>query len=292
MLEQVTRRHLALPERGLGLALTDWGGDGPLALLSHANGFCAGMWDEVARVLRGRYRVIGFDARGHGDSDAPPAPDSYVWDEFVADLVAVAERLANEVGGDRGIYGIGHSFGGTVTLVAASERPDLFDRVGMLDPVLVPPEVAQLPERALHVNAMAEAARARRHVWASREQARESWRGRAMFESWTDAALELYLHEALRDRPDGQVELKCAGEVEAAVFGNRINWDLWKVAEKLSVRTRLFFAARGHFVRETVDRLERTSPFLDVVDVDAGHLMVMEAAEPVARLLLEFGSAR
>ncbi len=291
MLQQVARSRVELPGRGLQISLLDWGGTGPLVLLSHANGFCAGMWDEVAAVLRESYRVVGIDARGHGDSDAPAPPDAYVWDEFVADLVAVAERLVPELGGGRPAYGIGHSFGGTVTLVAASNRPDLFGRVAMLDPVLVPPEIAHLPERLARVNAMAETARARRHVWPSRAAARDSWSGRGPFEHWTARALDLYVGEALCDREDGEVELRCSGEVEAAVFGNRSNWDLRRVAKRLEVPACLFFAARGHFIRETAEELAECAASLDVVDLPTSHLMLMEEPEVVTAQLLEFGKA-
>lgn len=289
MLEHVARKRVGLPGRGLEISLLDWGGTGPLALLSHANGFCAGQWDEVAQRLRGSYRVVALDARGHGDSDVPSGADAYVWDEFVADLIALAELLVPELGA---AYGVGHSFGGTVTLVAASRRPDLFGRVAMLDPVLIPPEVAQLPERMVRVNSMAQIALARRHVWPSRKSARDSWSGRPPFDRWTERALDLYVDEGLRDRDDGDVELKCAGEVEAAVFANRSLWDLWQVAERLRVPARLFFAASGHFIRETTETLASHARALDVVDVPAGHLMLMEAPERVAAGILEFGKAQ
>jgi hypothetical protein len=38
MLTQVSRRKIQLPESGIEIALLDWGGDGPLALLHHAKG--------------------------------------------------------------------------------------------------------------------------------------------------------------------------------------------------------------------------------------------------------------
>src|SRR5258706_5837286 len=104
MLEDVTRRRLALPEHGVEIALLDWGGSGPLALFHHANGFCAATLDLVARPLRRHFRVIGMDARGHGDSSRPGASfaqraegerrpsggEPYAWGEFGADLAAVA----------------------------------------------------------------------------------------------------------------------------------------------------------------------------------------------------------
>ena len=66
MLDDVLRRRISLPENGVEIAILDWGGDGPLALLHHANGFSAAVWGPVAEHLRGRFRVVAVDARGHG----------------------------------------------------------------------------------------------------------------------------------------------------------------------------------------------------------------------------------
>ena len=63
LLDRAEARRLVLPERGVEVALLDWGGAGPLALLHHANGFCKGLWALVAEGLCDRYRVIamGYD---------------------------------------------------------------------------------------------------------------------------------------------------------------------------------------------------------------------------------------
>ena len=58
LLASAARRTIALPENGVEIALLDWGGEGPVALLHHANGFCKGVWGLVAEALRDRYRVI------------------------------------------------------------------------------------------------------------------------------------------------------------------------------------------------------------------------------------------
>ena len=49
---------------GLGIAYLDWGGTGPPLLLLHPNGFCAGMYDPLARGLVERCRVVGIDLGG------------------------------------------------------------------------------------------------------------------------------------------------------------------------------------------------------------------------------------
>ena len=98
----------------------DWGGDQPIALLSHANGFCGAMWGLVAESLRADYRVIAIDLRGHGDSQAPEVPDGYDWDYFASDLAGVAAQLLQETGRTSIDYGIGNSLGGIDSLDCSS----------------------------------------------------------------------------------------------------------------------------------------------------------------------------
>ena len=57
-----------MPERkffnlrsGYRIAALDWGGSNPLAILCHANGFCAATWSLVAELLREEFRVVALD---------------------------------------------------------------------------------------------------------------------------------------------------------------------------------------------------------------------------------------
>ncbi|MBW2418554.1 MAG: alpha/beta fold hydrolase, partial [Deltaproteobacteria bacterium] len=175
------------PRTEVEIALLDWGGEGPLALLHHANGFCAGMWAPIAERLRERFHVIAMDGRGHGDSSKPEDDDGYAWVRMLEDLVAVSERLLTETGQERVALGLGHSFGGTLSLGAAAARPDYFERVAMLDPVILPPPAVrnEFPGRS---NELAERARRRRHHWASRDEARAYFAERAFFADWQPEA--------------------------------------------------------------------------------------------------------
>ena len=46
-------------------------GAGPVVTMSHSLACNLSMWDEQVRALRGRYRVLRFDTRGHGRTSAP-----------------------------------------------------------------------------------------------------------------------------------------------------------------------------------------------------------------------------
>ena len=298
-LRNVKRRRIRLPQREIEIAVIDWGGAGPLVLLHHANGFCAGTWGLFAEHLRRDYRVVALDARGHGDSNAPTSTDAYAWIEFVEDLIALAETLVGEQAGEPVALGVGNSFGGLVTGYAAALRPELFAKVAMLDPVIHASAalrdelVARTPGSDPHAFSpkgipMAAAARRRRQAWPSREAARQAWAGKDAFERWAPDALALYVQEGLRERGEGQVELKCRVEVEAAVFEGSSSLDLFEVAHRIQAPTLLLRAARGRFPMIVYEAIAARIPIAKVVELDIDHLMPMHDPPELAETLLEF----
>jgi pimeloyl-ACP methyl ester carboxylesterase len=294
VLENVRRRRIALPETGVEIALLDWGGAGPLALLHHANGFCAGVWGPVAEGLRRHFRVVAMDARGHGDSSVPEGGDFYRWELFGRDLVGVAKVIAAEHPGGRVALGLGHSFGGTAFLMASAAEPSLIDRIALLDPVIrLPPAAVGAAARAGRNHALAAGARRRRHVWPSREAARASWSRKALFANWDPRTLDLYAAEGLRDRPDGRVELKCSGEVEGTIFESGLDFDSLAVARRVTVPALIVHALRGDFPRRIHADLADALSDARLREADAGHLIPMQRPDLVVDEVTAFaGIAR
>jgi pimeloyl-ACP methyl ester carboxylesterase len=289
MLAGVKRGVIALPDHGVEIATLDFGGQGPLALLHHANGFCGAVWGPVAQALTDRFRVIAMDARGHGRSSKPEGPAAYAWDWFARDAIAVADALRREHGAARLGLGLGHSFGGTTLLAASAERPELFERLVLVDPVVPPrmtPELESL--RREHGIAIAEGARRRRYVWPSRDAAREKWAGKELFASWDPRALDLYLAEGMLDRPDGQVELACPPEIEAAIFEAHGSLDPMERAAQVVVPTLILWARAGNFPYAHLESLASRMPRGELRLADAGHLVPMEKPELVVRDVLKF----
>jgi len=290
LLASAAPRRLALDGRGVEIALLDFGGAGPLALAHHANGFCKGMWAEVADLLRGRVRLVAMDARGHGDSSRPEGAGAYAWREFALDLAAVAGRLVAESGRPLAL-GIGHSFGGTSLLGAEAGAPGRFERLLLLDPVVPPPRADAPPERAAHVESMVDAARRRRADWPSREEARAWFAERSLFAAWRPEALDLYVLDGLRERPGGGVELKCPGAVEGAVFDAGGDADVPAWARGLAPPALWLWAERGNFPLPTYQALAASMRAARVEPAPAGHLIPMErpdlVAEAALRLLAE-----
>lgn len=121
-----------------GLNLDDWGGpDGaPALLLLHGLTDSGEGWADAVRRWTPSYRVLAWDARGHGVSPrfTPEQLDSGVAETMVADAIAVLEKLASD--GLREPVLVGHSMGGGTAGVVAGLRPDLVSAVVLEDPAL------------------------------------------------------------------------------------------------------------------------------------------------------------
>ena len=65
--------------------------DGPVVMMAHAMGTSARIWDLQVPALADRYRLLRYDWRGHGHTDAPEGP--YSLDGFVEDAVGLMDFL-------------------------------------------------------------------------------------------------------------------------------------------------------------------------------------------------------
>lgn len=258
---------MPLPGRGVELAVTDWGGAGPVALCVHANGFCGALWQLVAEELAGDLRVVAPDLRGHGGSSAPPPGPAYAWSELAADLAALVETLELEVA-----VGVGNSVGGTSVLGAAVKSPGAFGALCLVDPVILARE--RYADPAESPSRLVEGALRRRRRFASPDEAVDAYAGRSVFAEWQPRALALYAEHGFRDSPDGGVELRCAPEVEASVFRHAATLDPFAVAPSLTTPG-LLLHARGSFPRAPYEELAVLAPTLFLDDLPAPHLAPM-----------------
>ena len=76
------------------------------------------IWDQVVAAYADEFRTLRYDLRGHGLSDAPPAP--YSIDDHVSDLAALLD--AREI---HGAVIVGLSVGGMIAQALAARRSDL-----------------------------------------------------------------------------------------------------------------------------------------------------------------------
>ncbi len=95
-------------------------GDGPLLLALHGLTATRRYVFHGSRTLeRSGYRVIAYDARGHGESDPAPTPGEYRYAEYADDAVAVLDMA----GADRAVL-VGHSMGAATAVRVALLHPE------------------------------------------------------------------------------------------------------------------------------------------------------------------------
>ena len=113
---------------GIELDVVDEGPrDAPAIVLLHGSNADLHTWQAWVDGLRGDYRVIRFDQRGHGLT-GPGARDSYALEDFVADL----DLVVDELGLERFVLG-GNSMGGWIAAGYAMEHPGRLDGLVLVD---------------------------------------------------------------------------------------------------------------------------------------------------------------
>ena len=138
-----------MPKDTRGGFPTHWitAGSGPReALLIHCSLGHAGGWARMVAGLDDLITGIAFDLPGHGRSADWPVQN----DDGQGDLQTVSTAMAIDLLEDqmqgRPVDVIGHSFGGTVALRLAVERPDLVRSLVLIEPVFFAVALADRPE--------------------------------------------------------------------------------------------------------------------------------------------------
>jgi len=111
----------------LAVSFDDVGAGEPVVLI---HGLACGkrMWFHQMRGLRGRFRVIAYDQRGHGLTDAPPEAKDYSPSHLVHDLAGLLDAL-----GIARATIVGFSLGGGPALGLAVSAPHRVARLVLAD---------------------------------------------------------------------------------------------------------------------------------------------------------------
>ena len=254
---------------GRRLHLLDWGGDGrPPLLLLHGFTGHAHAWDTLAIALQPHFHVYALDARGHGDSD--PAE---VYDAAGAfrDLSSVVDQL-----GVRALTLVGLSMGGRTAMYFAARRPELVERLVVLD---IGPEISK--------RAMAPSSGPPEpETWDSIEQAaRHLYRGNPYpgihYYRWVASS-------SLRARPDGALVWKWHPSIkERRVMGD-VDW--WAIVREIKPPLLLLRGAESTVLdADVAERMARELPRGTLVEIPrAVHTLHEDNPEAVLAALREF----
>jgi pimeloyl-ACP methyl ester carboxylesterase len=261
----------------------DWGGTGPDLLFVHPTGFPAGFFGPLAERLRDSFRVVGVDLRGHGASDKPPADSGlYSYGLMADDAIAFLDRLGIDA-----VMVVGQSLGGGVATLVDRAQPGRITKLVLCEGIAHP--VVEMPEG--HDNFMATIARKRRPVWPSRQAMIDSYGSRPPLNELAPECLAAYIEYGTVERDDGQVELACPPEIEAAVFEAAASADgahaAWEHLPALSADTVVLAGTRSDLPQEWFreQAVRAGAPF---VGVDGGHFFLQEDVNRGVALVREY----
>ncbi len=266
-------------EDGITINVWDYGGDGPNLLLCHCTGTLARIWDPVVRALAGRFRCIAPDTRGQGDSATPSERSGYAWKLSGLDLLHLVDTLKLEAP----LLAAGHSAGGAHVAYAEHYRPGVFERVLLIDSIIGPGQFFDEEN-----NPLAHLVRKRINVFPDLNTARERFRSKPPMKTWVPEAVEAYLAHGLRERPDGQWELKCPGDREAWFYELGGASDVFEELDQMPVKTTLL-AGDESDTRALAQLQHERLPHAELRMVaGAGHFIVQEMPELVASEILRW----
>ncbi len=275
------------------LTYFEWGSPRPghaTVLLVHATGFHARCWDRVVAALPEGTHVYALDMRGHGRSEKV---EPYVWDSFGDDLKEFVAHL-----GLRGAIGVGHSMGGHCVTQVAAAHAEVFSRVLLLDPVILPPEAYE-QERYPGLSSPADhPVSKRKGHWRDWQEMFQRFEHREPFSRWRPEILEDYCRYGVLPAADGDgFELACPGIVEASVYFNNTQTNVHDLLHKVEVPALVLRARqRDPEHRDVMDFSvsptwpELASQFPDARDVylpELTHFIPMQAPELVAGLIVD-----
>jgi pimeloyl-ACP methyl ester carboxylesterase len=186
-------------------------------VFSHANGFPAGTYRVLFEAWRAAgWRVLAHEKFGHDPAYAVAGGWSRLRDELL-------DFIAREAGTGP-VALVGHSFGGYLSLLAASKRPALASAVVLLDAPIVAGWRAHgfrmlKATGLIHRGGPGKISARRRTTWPSAEAVRQHFERKPAFAIWDPRVLADYLRAGFEPAPGGGVQLAFDRDVETRIYG-------------------------------------------------------------------------
>ncbi len=249
-----------------------WGSDDPRATFLHGGGLNAHTWNTT--ILSGGWPAVALDLPGHGDSSWHDDVD------YRAERLAepVAEAVARLAPSSEVV--VGQSLGGLTAIALAAARPELVQRLVVIDvsPGLVVGGGNQVRDFLAGPDS-----------FASRDEIVD----RALEFGFgpSRAAVERGVLRNTRERDDGRVVFKHhfanLSEGSPVAMSNDFS-SLWPALESIEIPVLLVRGSRG-FLNDDLERefLART-PGAESVTIESGHNVQEEAPVELASALTEF----
>lgn len=261
-----------------------FGGQGKMIHFAHANGYPPEGYRQFFSPFLKKHEIIGSKYKPLWSDQKPNTLKS--WKAFGKDMIRFMDER-----GMRKVIGMGHSMGGSISVLVAHERPDLFERLILLDPVifsynrylftkLTPLSLLKkwVPPARLSIK--------RRNKWDSKKEVYQSWREKKVFKRFSDEVLQDYVDAAIVPTDTGGVTLAFPREWETQVYITAPY--VFKKALQLQLPVTIIKAEQHSVITDKLwDTWQAKSGSTQFIEFkNAGHLLPMEYPEELAKLIL------
>jgi pimeloyl-ACP methyl ester carboxylesterase len=283
---------------GIRLHYLDWGGSGPALILIHGYADNPHVFDDLASAFTGRFRVVAYARRGHGQSDAKGPYDTATLTE---DLRGLMDGL-----GIAKAHLAGWSMGGNEITAMAGTHPERVDRIVYLEGAYDwadPAFVAAFKSFPIDMTPPASA--------MTLLDAYRAYQRTLFFPGVSDASrFEAYIRDLVVVQPDGTVRQRMSDSVVQALATTLLTdrRDYTKVrSPALAIYAETFLDVRNGdsaqlaknlaweqkhmapFRAASIERVRRELPNVEIVNVPGTHMdFVFTSREQVVAAMRRF----
>ena len=257
--------------------------NGKKILLVHANAYTPEMYNYFISIL-GDYHVIAPRHRPLWQREANKIKD---WDIFCRDLVLFMDehKISN-------IDAIGHSLGAVSIWKASWKRPDLFNKIILVDPVVIPEELVRwmslvpykIKER---IRPIIKIASLRKTSWSSREEAHAHLGSKSVFKRFVPEIFDTYIQTGVIPDGNGRYTLAFPREWEARIYSSPEN--TWKFMGKIDKQIHVIRAEHSNVINdETWEKMKAKNKINNYIFMpQAGHLVPFEDPLRLADIIIQ-----
>ena len=262
------------------------GGEGSILQIAHANAYVPECYGTLAQHLSDNYKVLAQRSRALWPGHHPREMTN--WNILAKDLIETMSDHKLEK-----VIGIGHSSGAIATWMAARMRPDLFSKLILIEPVILPKTfvrlVAALPYSfSKHLIPMVKVALRRTNRWASKDEIADYLRSKRVFSRFHPDVLKDFINHGFTQTKEGSYTLAFPRDWEARIYGHVPN--VWPMAGEMPCPSLIIKAQYSDVITEkTWESLQKVLTHATLHEQkDSGHLLPFEKPEITAKLIKDF----
>ncbi len=249
---------------------------------AHANAYPLSCYRSFLSPFTEKYAVCGMHARPLWEESKSQKFND--WEEFGQDLIHCFEeqQLSN-------VIGVGHSMGAIYSLIAANKRPELFKKLILIDPVIIPQKAYKFTQFPYFLKKrmmpMVKIALRRKDSWDTKEEARAYFESKRFIQKFHPEAFEDFIEGGLKEK-NGKFTLAFPKKWEGKIYSSVI--DVWSILKRPPCPLIIIRGDNSNVISSEIwENIKRNTPnstFINMTNV--GHLIPMEKPKELAHIML------